>query len=190
MIDERQRLFVAVPIGVELRGALGAAVGAWRSDETLAGLRWADPQGWHVTMAFLGATDASAVPALLERMARVALRHGAMRASTGGLGAFPTPASARIAWYGVDDPEGRIAALAADVDGAIGLDTSRPLRPHLTLARVRRQPVDLRSWLASASAPEGEVVADRIQLVRSHLGSGPARYETLATMKLGVPAGV
>jgi 2'-5' RNA ligase len=50
--------------------------------------------------------------------------------------------------------------------------------------------VDLRSWLASASAPEGELVADRIQLMRSHLGRGPARYETLAAMKLGVPAGV
>jgi 2'-5' RNA ligase len=188
MIDERQRLFVAVPIGVELREALSAAVGGWRNDEALAGLRWADPQGWHVTLAFLGATDASAVPALVERMGPVALEHEAMSASTGGLGAFPTPARARIAWYGVADPEGRIGRLAADVGAAFGLDTSRPLRPHLTLARVRRQPVDLRSWLASTPAPEGELVADRIQLMRSHLGKGPARYETLATMKLGMPA--
>ena len=95
MIDDRLRLFVAVPIGVELREALSAAVGGWRNDEAVAGLRWADPQGWHVTLAFLGATDASAVPALLERMAPVALEHGTMRASTGGLGAFPTPARAR-----------------------------------------------------------------------------------------------
>jgi 2'-5' RNA ligase len=190
MTDERLRLFVAVPIGVELRDALSAAVGGWRNEEELAGLRWADPEAWHVTLAFLGSTEASAVPGLLDRLAPVAEAHGATIATTGGLGAFPTPARARIAWYGIGDVEGRIARLADDVGAALGMDTSRPLRPHLTLARVRRQPVDLRPWLASASAPEGELVAERIDLMRSHLGRGPARYETLATMKLGVPAGV
>ncbi len=65
-----------------------------------------------------------------------------------------------------------MSRLAADVGAALGVDTSRPLRPHLTLARVRRQPLDLRSWLASAPAPGGELVADRIELMRSHIGSG------------------
>jgi 2'-5' RNA ligase len=190
MTDERPRLFVAVPIGVELREALSAAVTGWRNADELSGLRWSDPDRWHVTLAFLGATEASAVPGILDRLASVAAAHGATASRTGGLGAFPTPAGARVAWYGVQDVEGRIARLAADVGAALGLDTSRPLRPHLTLARAWRQPVDMRSWLASASAPEGELVADRIELMRSHLSRGPARYETLATMKLGVPAGV
>jgi RNA 2',3'-cyclic 3'-phosphodiesterase len=190
MIDERLRLFVAVPIGVALREALSAAVTGWRDDEEVAGLRWTDPDGWHLTLAFLGSTGASGVPGLLQRLAPIAGAHSAMTAATGGLGAFPTPARARIAWYGVHDVDGRIARLGAEVGAALGLDTSRPLRPHLTLARVRREPVDLRSWLASASAPEGELVADRIELMRSHIGKGPARYETLATMKLGVPTGV
>jgi RNA 2',3'-cyclic 3'-phosphodiesterase len=190
MIDERVRLFVAVPIGVELREALSAAVAGWRDDEELAGLRWTASDGWHVTLAFLGSADASAVPGLLERLAPIAGAHGATTAATGGLGAIPTPARARIVWYGVHDVDGRIARLGGDVGAALDHDTSRPLRPHLTLARVRRQPVDLRSWLASASAPEGELVVDRIELMRSHIGKGPARYETLATMKLGVPAGV
>ena len=190
MTDEWLRLFVAVPISVALRDALRASVEGWRNEDELAGLRWTDPESWHVTLAFLGSTEASAVPGLLDRLAAIAQAHGATTTTTGGLGAFPTPARARIAWYGVEDVDGRIARLAADIGATLGLDTLRPLRPHLTLARVRRQPVDLRSWLASASAPEGELVADRIELMRSHLGRGPARYETLATMKLGVPAGV
>lgn len=190
MSDEHWRLFVAVPIGEELRRALRAPVEEWRNAEELAGLRWTEPTGWHVTLAFLGSTDASSVPVVLERLTSVAEAHAGMTSRTGGLGAFPTPARARVVWYGVEDGDGRMARLAAEVAVALGLDASRPLRPHLTLARARRQPVDLRSWLAYASAPDGELTADRIELMRSHTGRGPARYETLATMKLGVPAGV
>ena len=190
MSDERWRCFVAIPIGETLRDDLGAAVDEWRGREDLAGLRWTDANGWHMTLAFLGSIDAGSVPLVVERLATVAEAHQATRSTTGGLGAFPTPARARVAWYGIGDGHGRLARLAADVAVGLGLDTSRPLRPHLTLARARREPVDLRSWLASASAPDGVLAADRVELMRSHIGRGPARYETLAAITLGVPAGV
>ena len=84
------------------------------------------------------------------------------RCATGGLGAFPSPGSARVLWYGVADPDGRLAALAGDLTGALGLDGRGPFRPHVTLARARREPVDLRRWLgAAASAPEGVLVGRR-----------------------------
>ena len=190
MSDERWRLFVAVPIGEELRGALRDAVEGWRSDEQVAALRWTDPDGWHVTLAFLGETDAAAVPEIAERLAAVAARHEATTSRTGGLDAFPTRARARVGWYGVEDADGRIATLAADVSRALDLDATQTLRPHLTLARARSDHVDLRSWLGSASAPAGMLVVDRIELMRSHVGEGPVRYETVATIELGEPAGV
>jgi 2'-5' RNA ligase len=187
---ERWRCFVAIPIGEALRDDLRTAVDGWRGREDLAGLRWADPEGWHLTLAFLGSIDAASVAGVIERLATAAEAHPASRSRTGGVGAFPAPARARVAWYGIEDARGRLARLAADVAVALGLDASRPLRPHLTLARARRAPVDLRSWLASASAPVGVLAADRIELMRSHIGRGPARYETLAAITLGVPAGV
>jgi len=190
MNGERWRCFVAVPIGAELRDDLRFAVDRWRSDEAGAGLRWSDPEAWHVTLAFVGATVPTLAPEQRDRLAAVARAHAATRCVTGGLGAFPTPGRARVAWYGVEDHDGRLARLAADVAGTLGLDASWPFRPHITLARARRQPVDLRSWLASASAPAGVLTTDRIQLMRSHTGRDPARYETLASFKLGVPAGV
>jgi len=190
MTGERWRCFVAVPIGVALRENLRVAVEPWRNRDDLAGLRWADPDRWHVTIAFLGPTDPAAVPGVIDRLATIAEAHEGSRATTGGLGAFPTAARARVAWYGIGDGAGRLARLAADVADGLGLEASRQLRPHVTLARARRRPIDLRPWLSSASAPVGELITDRIQLMRSNTGSGPARYETLAVMKLGVPAGV
>lgn len=190
MSDERWRLFVAVPIGEELRRALGSAVAEWRTDTTLPELRWMDPFAWHVTLAFLGSVGAASVPRVVEHLATVAEAHPAFMATTGGLGAFPTRARARVLWYGVEVEKGGLPRLAADVAAVLGLEASRPLRPHLTLARARREPVDLRSWLASASAPAGVLAVDRFELMRSRTGRGEARYETLAAVQLGVSAGV
>ena len=155
-------------------------------------MRWADPEGWHLTLAFLGPIDAASIPELVEQLAAVAQAHPTTRSATGGLGAFPTPAHARVAWYGVEDADGRVSHLASAVAVALALDGDgpRPFRPHLTLARARREAADLRAWLASASAPEGILITDRIELMRSQPGRGPARYETLAAMSLGVPTGV
>ncbi len=180
------RCFVAVPIGEALRADLRDLVDGWRD---LDGLRWTDPDGWHVTLAFLGPVEPDSVPGLIERLTSVGNQSG-MSVRTGGLGAFPTPARARVAWYGVEDPDGRLAGLADDVARALDLRDTQPFRAHVTLARSRRRPVDLRSWLASASAPEGMLEVDRIALMWSHIGGGPARYETLATIPLGVRAGV
>jgi RNA 2',3'-cyclic 3'-phosphodiesterase len=182
MSAERWRCFVAVPIGEDLRADLSDAIGVW---PVLDGLRWTDPEAWHVTLAFLGSVEAGLVPELADRVKAVAARHAPMRLATGGLGAFPSPARARVALYGVDDADGRMAQLAADVARALGPEPAQPYRPHLTLARARRGPVDLRSWLASVSAPGGRLILDRIELMRSHTGKDPPRYETLAAIAMG-----
>jgi hypothetical protein len=51
--------------------------------------------------------------------------------------------------------------------------------------------VDLRHWVADAvaSAPSATIAVDRIELMRSQRGSGPATYATLESIPLaGAPA--
>jgi 2'-5' RNA ligase len=56
----------------------------------------------------------------------------------------------------------------------------------VTLARARRRAIDLRGWVedASASAPDGSIDVRAVDLMRSHLGDGPARYERLVSVEL------
>ena len=190
MSDARWRCFIAVPLGGALRRDLALAVDLWRERPDLARLRWTDPDAWHVTFAFLGSVPESSVPTILEAVAEVARAHAPMSRTTGGLGAFPTARRARVAWYGVADPDARLGSLATDLTRSLGLEAPGPFHPHVTLARVRGTPADLRSWLGTATAPEGALVADRVHLMRSHLGAGAARYETLASIPLGVHARV
>jgi len=95
-----------------------------------------------------------------------------------------------VLWYGVADPHGAMATLATDLHDALGVELKAPYRPHLTLARARRAPVPATAWLAETAMPAGELLVDRVELLRSHLGAGPARYERLASASLAVPAHV
>jgi RNA 2',3'-cyclic 3'-phosphodiesterase len=184
---ERWRCFVAVPLDEELRGSLSTAVTAWRQEAPADALRWADPDGWHLTLAFLGSLHPGEVEAISGAIRGVAGKHRPTRVETGRLGAFHRAGSARTLWYGVLDADGALSALAGDLARGLGLDVEAPYRPHITLARARRRPVDLRGWIERASlhAPSGQLAVKSVELMRSHLGRGPARYETLASIELG-----
>ena len=181
------RCFVAVPLDDALRSDLARAVADWRTQPPADALRWAEPDAWHLTLAFLGSIDPDDVPGIMATLSRVAAAHEPTEVATGRLGAFHRPGSVRVLWYGVADGDGRLAALAGDLADALALSDDEPFRAHVTLARARRRPVDLRGWIepASASAPDGLLTIDRIALMRSHVGAGPAQYETLATFALG-----
>jgi RNA 2',3'-cyclic 3'-phosphodiesterase len=186
-MTEQWRCFVAVPLADSLRSALAVAVAAWSREPPADGLRWADPEGWHLTLAFLGSIPADSVEKVSRAVGEVAAAHRATRVETGRLGAFHRPGSVRTLWYGVSDPDGALSALAGDLARALGLAADEPFRPHVTLARARQRPVDLRGWIepASLSAPAGLLEVEAVHLLRSHLGTAPARYETLASFALG-----
>jgi 2'-5' RNA ligase len=182
------RCFVAVPIGDQLRADLAAAVGAWRGAPGTEELRWTDAAGWHATLAFLGRTDPDRVPLLAAALYDVAGRFAPFTLRTGRVGGFPSSRAARVVWYGIEDPESRLADLASAVREAVGLDDEQPYRPHLTLARTRghgHARID-----PAMSAPAGTLRVDELVLYRSLLGGGPARYEPLAVARMGVSLSV
>jgi len=187
--DERWRLFVAVPIGDELRTKLAAAVDEWRKRPDLAGLRWTDPESWHVTLAFLGATDPDRVGEITSTMRRVAARHPTMQLPTGGIGGFPSARRARVAWYGVDDRGRALASLARALRGSLRTDARGPFRAHVTLGRAGRSAVDVQGWTRGTTAPIGELSVERIELLRSYVSRSGARYELVANAPVGTRDG-
>ena len=185
--DETWRCFVAVPIPEDLRSSLVEAVAAWRALPDAPDLRWSDPDGWHVTLAFLGAVSAMRVPSLAEALRTAVRPFPPFTVPTGGVGAFPRLRAATTAWYGVGDPNGDLAALAEAVGEAVlPVGGTSRFRPHLTLGRSRvRRGEPLGPWLATLPVPIGTLPVSDAVLYRSHLGRGPARYEVLSGAALG-----
>ena len=184
MIERPWRCFWAVSLPADLRASLAEAVAELRADgASEADWRWSDPDGWHLTLAFLGGVAEDAVPGMLVGVGAAVRSEAGFTVTTGGLGGFPSRRRARVLWYGVADP-GRLRALAARVAEASGIVEVGPLRAHVTLARSRDRRGAASPAAPEGGMPEGSVVVDRVTLFRSHLGRGPARYEALGDAPL------
>lgn len=173
---------MAVPISDELRTALRDYVGELRRASWADDWRWTDPAGWHITLAFLGSISPASVPEIAAKLEQVATRHAPFIVETGGLGAFPSPARARVLWYGVHHPAGRLEAIADEVRLALNVQQA-PFRSHVTLARRRnggrRDPASP-PLIGIDSTPSGQLLVHSVDLYRSRQGPNGSRYELLS----------
>lgn len=176
------RLFIAIEIPEEIRRTL---------DSFLAGLRGIAPQvKWvraanlHVTLKFLGYTDAAKV-GQIEGALKPIRSSQAVALEFRGLGFFPSEKRPRVFWAGMTS-SANLPALAADIDRAthqLGFPLEdRAFTPHLTLARF--DPPGLPSKLGTAlpqhaSANFGSLTAREFHLIESKLKSTGAEYTTV-----------
>ena len=172
------RLFAAL----ELPPAVRADLAAFGSEAAAVdpGLRAVSEEALHLTLAFLGHRD----PADIEPAAE---------AVRGVRSSAPALALGDALWLAPRRPHvlavaltGTLAPLHAQVVErlAAALDwepEARPFRPHVTVARVRRGARPSRDL---PELPRAAFAGEAVVLFRSHLGRGPARYESLARASL------
>jgi 2'-5' RNA ligase len=184
------RLFVAITPPALALAELEAAVAPLH--ELQPELRWSSPQSWHVTLAFLGEVDEKTADRLATRLERAAGRHPGVDLLTTGGGAFPSVIRARVLWTGIRGDQQALREIARSVAagarraGAPPPDEGRRFRPHITLARSK-DPVNVRPLVDALTEYSGSTwPADRIHLIRSHLGPQP-RYESIGSWPLRAP---
>ena len=181
------RLFTAIDIpeawraeAVRLQGRL--------SEEFSTELRPVAPEHLHVTARFLGQVDDAVVPALARKIEAIGPLVMELRLEAAGT--FGSAARTNVVYLGVAIGESAAAELLGRIDHAIeeaGISPSETAwRPHLTLARVRRQvDADRRRSLARAvrdlpSPAADQHLARSVSLYRSDLGNSAPRHELLA----------
>src|SRR5690242_18896251 len=152
-----------------------------------AAFRWAVPEQWHVTLAFLADVPDRCYEDLVERLGRAARKRHPMRATIAGGGAYPHVGRAKELWAGVDlDDREELRRLATGCRAAaskavveVAVDT---FKLHVTHVRMGRH-VEASVWVRLLITYRGPYFAiDEIALIASHLGEGPRkrpRYEVL-----------
>jgi RNA 2',3'-cyclic 3'-phosphodiesterase len=191
------RLFVALPMPAAATDLVDELVGALARDDWP--VRWVAPDTVHLTLHFLGDTEPERAELLRLALAPVVARHRSFTLQTGELGVFPNDRRPRVIWLGLEGQTQRLVALHGDLRRSLAeLELpveDRALRPHVTLGRVRDNPPHdfpdavrrrfadpkLRERVARSSVP---VPFSEVLLVRSFLGRGGARHETLARYPL------
>ena len=102
--------------------------------EGAAGLRVVARQNLHITLKFIGAAKASAVPGIVNVMQQALANQRSFELQLQGAGRFES-----ALWLGVA-PNATLTALAAKLNEALAplgfAPETKPFRPHLTLARL------------------------------------------------------
>jgi 2'-5' RNA ligase len=177
---ERLRLFC----GFRLPDDAVAALAAWQQ-AALSGGRLVAPEQLHVTLAFLGSRPAGDLPAVAGAL-RVAAA-GAARPRFHVRGYRETRS---VAMLTLDDEDGRGAAIAGELQGALaerGLyrPERRPWLPHVTVLRFRERPRLSFGKTGPALPDLTNVCPSDASVYLSRLSPGGARYEVLESVALG-----
>ena len=136
-----KRLFFAVkvPVTDELERIVSELGSTGEKVKTVA------PSNMHITLKFLGDTQEWRIPPLLEAMDSV-IEGSPFEVLVAGTGTFGRRGSPSVLWAGIED-DGSLRRLASSIDAECEKQEfkreKRGLNPHLTLARVKRPPVNM-----------------------------------------------
>lgn len=158
-------------------------------DKTLrARVNWTRPGNWHLTLKFLGDTEAARIPSVIDALASI--ERPAFTMQAGGAGAFPNPRQPRVIWLGLDRGAEQCEDLAAAVNDALAsVDIPREkkqFRPHLTLGRIKKPGKEDWQTVLDLAAREAwpTFTVDRFTLWQSELKPTGAVHTAIAQFNL------
>jgi 2'-5' RNA ligase len=184
------RLFCAVELSEDWRDWIGEVTNRLRRRET-GGYRWLDPRNLHLTVLFLGAVPRQSIAVAIRAFEEATAEPVDCRLKAGQLGGFGGRASG-VVWVAALDSTGGLGRLRARLETAFdsaGIPYDRkPLKPHVTIARVRRSRdrdgVGVPSSPASPDPPPSLIVR-HLTLMRSELHSAGASYQAVRRSEIG-----
>lgn len=178
------RLFVALDSPENVRKALTELIARLKSE--FPRTRWLRPEGMHITIKFIGETDAGKLDSIRAALGTI---HSSapVEMNLRGVGFFPNERRPRVAWCGVE-ASANLAQLAADASQALaplGFPAdARVYVAHLTLARFS-SPDGLEKLVGAVSSLKshefGSARATEFHLFESILKPTGAEYKRLAT---------
>ena len=154
----------------------------------LPDLRWVDPTGIHLTLAFLGELDDGQLAQARESAEYAAGISHPFTYRLSGLGTFGPPRQPRVLWMGISEPTGMLhvvhQALALTLEQRGFAVEKRSFSPHLTLARIKAPltPEQIQILQQLLSRYQFESPAYRVThlyVMKSELARAGARYTCL-----------
>ena len=175
------RLFVALNLPKKEKDRIFRAARPLRERELP--VSWVLPENYHITLKFLGELQESRIEEVEAALEKVAAATNAMNLEISGFGAFPTIRRPTLLWIGIE-PTPALRCLKQDVEWALsacGFDReTRAFHPHISLGRTEEDDgagafrgLD---ELAAGLDYSGEIKVRKVELMRSHLSKGGARY--------------
>lgn len=182
------RTFIALELDEALQRHLEGVIR--QVARQLPALRWVDPAGIHLTLAFLGELSDEQIAEAMNATEVAARNVPPFEYGLTSPGIFGSPRQPRVVWIGIDEPSGKLRqlhrALNAELEQrGFAVDT-RPFSPHLTLSRVKaplkpEEQAILQQFLNNKHSNSGSSAyrVKQISVMKSELSREGARYTSL-----------
>lgn len=181
------RLFLAVTLPDAVREQLARAQERLRAAE--ADVSWVKPENIHLTLKFLGETEAKRLSRIQPALQGVGPQVPAFWLTLAGVGTFGGRVP-RVVWAGTAEGAEALTQLAGRVEDALGrvgiAKERRTFSPHATLGRVR-SPRNADALVAAAAAigeTFGRVSVGEFVLMQSRLHPQGSVYTPLDRVPL------
>lgn len=180
------RLFIAIRPAPETAARIHALLQPFREAPVAA--HWTAPENLHLTLKFLGATEARAVPEIQAALARVAAELGAdLPIALSGIGSFRGRDDSRTLWLAARNPDVKslshlVSRLETEL-AALGIRPEpRPFHAHVTVARAAGTPAlaMLLERMTCANPVQLTFTADALILFESRTLPAGAVYTEIA----------
>jgi 2'-5' RNA ligase len=185
-----KRLFVSVDLD-GLADEIGAVQERFAD---ASGLRPTDPGQAHVTLKFLGDTDADRIPDVVTALETAVEDSGVdpFEAEFGGLGVFPSRDYISVVWVGVREGQGaaELTALHEAIEGrttALGFEPEdHDFTPHATIGRMDHAGGKelVQRVVREADPAVGRLAVEEIRLTESRLREDGPEYRTVESVSL------
>ncbi len=185
------RIFVAIPLPAEVASTLERVL------PPLPALRRVAPDLMHVTLAFIGQVGEEQVSGVVDATTVAAKEQGPFRVELSAVGRFPGHGRPRTVWVGTS---ARTADAIVRVGASVRAELLRhrvrfdpkPLRAHVTLARVRDDAGDddaraIAAALAGARVDGLSFTASSLHVMESKLTTKGPLYSSRREVPLAGP---
>jgi 2'-5' RNA ligase len=189
------RTFVALEMNEALQRHLSGVIR--QVAQVLPGIRWVDPVGIHLTLAFLGELTDGELAGVKHAVASAAGQSRPFTYRLSHLGMFGSPRQPRTIWMGIEESSGNLQLLHRVLNQELSRRNfavdKRQFAPHLTLARIKAPlPAEelLRLQRILTSSQQGFIAhedyqVDYVNVMKSELLRVGARYSVLQAYRLG-----
>lgn len=182
------RCFIAINLDDSLKKEIASTIAGLRSGNW--DVKWVPAENLHITLRFLGEASEDLAERIKNELSGISKRHGRLDMTFRGVGVFPDRKRPRVIWIDLFHPE-ELRILKEEVEEAVstmGFEIEdRPFSPHLTIGRIRSlrgRDFLLKAMEALKDKDFGNIVADKISLMKSDLKPTGAQYSVIAEFPL------
>ncbi len=189
------RSFIAIELPDEIKTELKRLQDALKAGNP-SWLKWVGTDSIHLTLKFLGDITSDKIEEITMAITDAANGIGQFSLKMEGLGTFPNLKRIQVVWVGLSGDLDKLSRLQQQIEANMAIlgypEEGREFTPHLTLARVRYQPLpaELQKFTQLLSSTRvlntGKIEVKAVNLMKSQLTPQGAIYSKLGSVVLKI----